>query len=374
MANDPQQDLSALKDLAERFAERELAPNALERDRFPFVEFDRAVVDKAASIGLLAPTVPEAHGGSGLNMTGLAVILESLARHDASVAAVIFVQTLARHFMASITADGFDPKWRDTPSDGSNLLALPIYADPDEPPEDITVVAETDGFTLSGNLDYVACLPVARAAIVPADLDGRLHMFLVETDQPGVAFGEPVASLGLRACPVADLVLDQVKLPLNNHLGNEKNLEIFQTLADLYRGPLTAMALGIMRSCYVEAFHYAAERYQAKKQIIEHDMIKRMLADMLAWIELGKAGLALVCQAADQDGSPLRTPVLSVQELVTRAASQAATDSVQILGGYGYMHEYGQEKRMRDAKQLQAVFGGSPIRTLRILESAMEGS
>ena len=368
-----QQDLNALKDLAERFAERELAPNALKRDRYPFVEFDRPVVDKAASIGLLAPTVPESHGGSGLHMTGLAVVLESMARHDASVAAVIFVQSLARHFLASIVVNDLEPEWSTAPREGSDLLALPIYTDPDEPPITIRAVYDADGFSLSGTLDYVACLPAAKAVIVPADLDGRLHSFLVETDRSGVSISEPVVSLGLRACPCADLALDQVKLPMANRLDDEESLDIYQTLADQYRGPLAAMALGIIRGCYAEALHYATDRYQAKKQIIEHDMIMRMLADMRAWIDLGEAGISTICRISEKDRAPSRTRTMSVQELVTRAAVQASTDGVQILGGYGYMHEYGQEKRMRDAKQVQAIFGPSPVRTLRILESAMEG-
>jgi alkylation response protein AidB-like acyl-CoA dehydrogenase len=108
MENGQQPDLNALKDLAERFAERELGPEALERDRYPFVEFDYAVVDKAASIGLLAPTVSEVHGGVGLNTAGLALILETMACHDASMAAVVFVQSLARSYLANFHQSGLD--------------------------------------------------------------------------------------------------------------------------------------------------------------------------------------------------------------------------------------------------------------------------
>ena len=372
MENEQQQDLNTLRDLAERFAARELASNALVRDRYPLADFDRAVVDKAASIGLLAPTVSEVHGGPELNMTGLALILETLARHDASVALVIFVQSLARDFLSNFAIGGLDEKWYVAPGDGSELLAMPIYTDPDELP-DSAAVSESDGFTLSGTLNHVACLPVANAVIVPAFMEDREHLFLVETERPGVTISEPVVNLGMRGCPVADLTLARVNLPANNHLGKDQGVDLYQALADQYRGPLAAMALGILRGCYIAARDYAMDRYQAKKQIIEHDMIRRMLADMQAWIDLGEAGVSAVCQTADRGDKPSRPRSLSVHELVTRAAVQAATDGVQILGGYGYMHEYGQEKRMRDAKQLQGVFGVSPVRTLQILETAMEG-
>jgi alkylation response protein AidB-like acyl-CoA dehydrogenase len=372
MENGQQPDLNALKDLAERFAERELGPEALERDRYPFVEFDYAVVDKAASIGLLAPTVSEVHGGVGLNTAGLALILETMACHDASMAAVVFVQSLARSYLANFHQSGLDEKCYVAPENGSTLLALPIYVDPDEPPHRLKAVSGSDGLTISGTLDYVACLPVADAVIVPADLDGSTHVLLVENDRPGVSVSEPVVGLGLRGCPIADLTLDRVQLPPGNHLGGNQGADLYRVTADRYRGPLTAMALGILKGCYAAARDYAADRYQAKKQIIEHDMIRRMLADMLAWIDLGEAGVSMVCQTADSETRQSRTRALSVQELVTRAVAQAAANGVQILGGYGYMHEYGQEKRMRDAKQLQAIFGGAPVRTLRILDRAME--
>jgi alkylation response protein AidB-like acyl-CoA dehydrogenase len=82
--------------------------------------------------------------------------------------------------------------------------------------------------------------------------------------------------------------------------------------------------------------------------------------------------VSYVCRAADQSRDRDGTGALSIQELLTTAVSRAVTDGVQILGGYGYMREYGQEKRMRDAKQLQAVFGSSPVRSLRILERRLE--
>jgi alkylation response protein AidB-like acyl-CoA dehydrogenase len=208
---------------------------------------------------------------------------------------------------------------------------------------------------------------VAQAVIVPALLNGRVCFFLVEVNREGVVMGEPVVSLGLRGCPVADLQLDGVQIPETNHLGEEV-AKTYAEMADRYRGPLAAIALGILEGAYSAACGYAKERYQAKKQIIEHDMVRRMLANMLAWIDLGTAGVFRACDMADQGEGAGGTEALSIQELLTMAVTRAVTDGVQVLGGYGYMREYGQEKRMRDAKQLQAVFGSSPVRLMRIME------
>jgi alkylation response protein AidB-like acyl-CoA dehydrogenase len=372
METEKADELNAIQEMAARFAARELEPTALERDRYPFAQFNTQAVDMATSVGLLAPTLPEAQGGTGLGMEGLARVLRALAEKDASTAMIVFEQSLARAFLCQFSLPGQEKKWHAAPKGAKDLIALPLYDDPEELPQTIEALPTQHGYELTGSLDYLPCLPVAQAAIAPAVFQNRPALFLVELQRPGVRVGDPVVSLGLRGCPVADLELDHVVLPETCRLGDETATGVYAGMADGYRGPLSAVALGILEGCYTAALIYARDRYQAKKQIIEHHMVRRMLANMAAWIHMGAAGVSYVCRAADQSRDRDGTGALSIQELLTTAVSRAVTDGVQILGGYGYMREYGQEKRMRDAKQLQAVFGSSPVRSLRILERRLE--
>lgn len=364
------EDLDAIRGLAERFASRELESAAAERDGYPFADFHWPAVEKAGSMGLLGLTLPESHGGSGLGMQALATVLRTLAAKDASLSLLVFSQCIGREFLIRCAPEGMRQGWTRAPQGRPSLLGLPLYFVPEDLPEGVQAVSTDGRVHLSGMLESVACLPVANAALVPADLDGSIRFFLVEMERSGVVVSPPVVSLGLRGCPVADLELRDVDVPTANHLG-ESGSHIYAWLADRYRGPLSAIALGILDGCCATAVKFARERYQGKKQIVEHDMVRRMLANMRAWIDVGAAAVWRICEISEFPEGTGATEALSLQELLTMAVTRAVTDGVQVLGGYGYMREYGQEKRMRDAKQLQAVFGSSPVRMMEIFEKGV---
>lgn len=370
-------DISAFQDLAERFSKKEIAPLALEKDRYPFADFQEEAVKVAASVGLLGMTLPEKYGGMGQGMRALGAVLEVIARADASMAAVILTQALARAVIIELGPPETAEKWVALEKDGITLLlAFPLYEDPENLPESVSAKRDGNSFKLDGAIGYLACLPVARAVIVPAKIadTGKSGFFLVETTMKGMTVSEPVVSLGLRGCPAADLELKNVSVPSSNQLGGEDGAEKFVEAVEHFRGPLAAIALGILHGAYSASLNYTKDRYQAKKQIIEHHMVRRMLSQMVSWIDIASPAVAHACLTADRDEICSASELLSIQEIVTMAATRATTDAVQTLGGYGYMHEYGQEKRMRDAKQLQAVFGSSRTRIMNVMDRQLQTS
>ncbi|MFH1137450.1 MAG: acyl-CoA dehydrogenase family protein [Pseudomonadota bacterium] len=360
-------ELKAIRETAARFARGELAPEALERDRFPFAEFNWRAVESLAALGFLAPTWPESQGGPGLGWSVTAAIVRAVAFHDASPAMVIFTQSLARRLLCEAGPATLEAAFLPPPG-AAGLIALPMYHDPDDPPDGVRARAVDRGFELDGGLDYLACLPAARAALVPAVGDGNIRFFLVDVRSEGVAVGPPAVSLGLRGCPAADLELKRVQVPNSQALAPD-SAAIHAELANQGRVALCALVLGVLEGCFATAVEYSRERFQARKKIVEHDMIRRMLAEMKAWIDVGGLGVERLMAAEGEKA--FLTEALSLQELLTKAVSRATADGVQVLGGYGYMKEYGQEKRMRDAKQLQAVFGGPRERLSRVIEKAL---
>jgi alkylation response protein AidB-like acyl-CoA dehydrogenase len=331
-------DLSAFQDLAERFSKKEIAPHTLERDRYPFADFQEDAVKVAASVGLLSLTLPEKYGGMGHGMSALGAVLEVIARTDASMAAIILTQALSRAMLIELGPPATADKWAALPKSGDTLLlAFPLYTDPENLPETTSAKQEGNVYKLDGAFDYLACLPVAKGAIVPAKMvnSDKMGFFLVETHAAGVTLSEPVVSLGLRGCPAADLNLKGVSVSAANLLGGEGRDKKFAQVVERFRGPVAAIAVGILKGAYYAALDYAKGRYQAKKQIIEHDMVRRMLSGMMSWIDLASPAAAHACMVADRGEKCSPSELLSIQEIVTTAVTRATTDGVQVLGGYG---------------------------------------
>lgn len=362
------QEQQAIEQLARRFAEETLAPRELDDDRYPFVPWNHGAWSAAAELGLPGLALPERCGGTDQGLALFARVLEIVARWEAGHATVLFTQALARATLLAVDAGAEATRWATLRGDKSEtLLGYPIYEDPDELSPNLTATRAEGGFVLDGELAQVSCLPVAAACIVPAQLaDTRETMlFVVPTNAVGVRVSSPVVSLGLRACPTADLELAAVQVAASARVGGADAVAIYAQVAERFRPALVALSLGVLRASYELAFAYARERHQAKKRIVQHHMVQDMLAGMAATLDLG----TLALDRAGQDGALVAgTELLSLQEIVTTLVTRCTTDGVQVLGGNGYMHDYGQEKHMRDAKQLQVILGASPTRRLRILE------
>lgn len=371
MVKATEQELMAFKELAQRFAKQDIAPSVLEDDRYPFVDFNSRIITTAMEAGILGITLAESYGGSGQSMQALTSVLRVIAAEDASKAVFFLSQEIARALLIELGPQETTKKWATlSEKEVLPIIAVPLFADPEELPDTIKATQAEEGYILTGFCHTLVCLPVAKAIVIPAQLEeqGDTILFLIELETDGVSVSDPVVGLGLRGLPVADLSLSDVAIPQSCQLGTGDSVRIYQRVLERFRTSISAIALGILEGAYSTARNYAQDRYQAKKLIIEHHMIRRMLSNMIGWIDIASTALVHACSLADSGVERLQTDLLSIQELVTKAATQGTTDGVQILGGYGYMHEYGQEKRMRDAKQLQSLLGGSVTRVMRIAD------
>jgi alkylation response protein AidB-like acyl-CoA dehydrogenase len=374
------EELRSFQELAERFAKKELEPKALDLDYYPYTPFNQDALQSASGIGLLHLTVSESCGGSGQGMAALSVILSRLAQADASFAAVLFLQALAQAAIARWAKQEVAEKYL-KPGDGGppRLFAFPVYAPPSDIPLDIKAgkkdsgSEEPGGYVLEGKFPYLALAPVAEFMIIPAEVQGsgRASFFIFQKDAPGLKVSEPVISLGLHNCPVADVELQGVKAGPENLLGGEGQAgDEYPELCAHFGGPLASLSLGVLVGSYQAAVSFAKERYQGGKQIIDHGQVRVMLANMAVLIEVAEAACMTACRAADAGRDPGMGFAAGI--FVTDATTRATTDGVQCLGGYGYMHDYGQEKRMRDAKQIQAMFGPALLKRLEFFQARLK--
>lgn len=359
-------DLESVRQLAERFAGKELEPKVLEFENYPYAPFNQAALEVAEELGFLCLILPEERGGSGMGMRALCEILREVAAVDAGIAAVIFVSNLARSALFRWGApEGLDPV------DSASLIAFPVYELPRDLPRNLVAEKKGDGYLLSGSVEYLALAPVAGALLLPVQVKGtdRIGFFVADPKTEGIRVGEPVLSLGLRTCPAADVSFDRVTLPEGNLLCEDADSG-YPLLAASFGPAAAALAVGVLTGSYEAAMQYARDRYQGGRMIVDYDQVRLMLANMAVIAETGRALVDCMALAVENDDpGPLSDAGLI---LITEQTSRAATDGVQVLGGYGYMQDYRQEKRMRDAKQIEAIFGAAPAKRLELMAKLLK--
>ena len=371
-------ELKPFEDLAHNFAVRELAANRKANDSYPFGPFFDPVVARAYEAGLLGITVPEECSGAGQGIGALCVILDRISAVDASLSGIIFTNALAQEIM--LAAGGKDTlkaimeKATDT---RSTLIAYPAFSNPGETQIGLDAVRTGGTFRLSGTIEYVVLGGMAGHALVPARIkgqDGRQDgytFFLVDQGGKGITKTEPIFSLGLHACPAVDLTLAGVEgIPVGKEGDGAR---CFDHASDRMHAAVAAIQCGIMKGAFQEALSYSQERFQGGREIINWSALRMLLGDMAVQAGIADMVVSGAAMAVDQQdpqwGLSARAAALHLSEL----ACKLTTDGIQILGGNGYMKDYGQEKRFRDAKQVQALLGLFPLRKLGLVSAMAKG-
>ncbi len=364
-----ERELGSYRELARSFAARELAKKTRERDRHPFGPFFHDVLEKAREAGFLGILVPPDQGGAGGDMEILCTVLEEISRVDASLAAVILTNTAAQLAVLSSGSKGACSELLGgTGSTRQPVLAYPCYLDPSAGAEGLPMaVPRGDGAAMSGDIPLLSLGGQALRAVVPALArdDGGFSFFLLDLEGQGVARSAPVLTLGLHACPCVDVSLDSAACERLGGPGSGPGI-----FTGMYAPLLAASAFiqaGIMRGSYECALAYARERRQGGRKIINWSEVEMILADML--MRVSSAGLMLrqALMRLDGDDASSLVHAEAAALLVHSMAGTVTSDGVQVLGGYGYMKDYGQEKRYRDAHQLQAFLGQPAMKKLSMI-------
>jgi alkylation response protein AidB-like acyl-CoA dehydrogenase len=362
-------ELKPFEDLARSFAAKELAGKAEEHDRYPFGEFFSGVLDRAHEAGFLGIILPEELGGIGGGISTLCVILENICRADASLGGIIFTTALAQKIMldagARELADEIFPKASPAPE---FLAAFPSFSDPtaDRLPE--AARSGTD-YTLTGTLDYLVLGGLARWAVIPASSNGSPYsFFLVDLAGEGLEKSGPVFSLGMHACPAVDVTFKDAKARLIGEEG--KGSVYFRQASRMMHVAAAAMNAGIMKGSLNEALAYSRERFQGGREIIGWSEVSMLLANMAIRADVAEMCVAQACQAVEAGGTDRGAHGIAAALHIHELACEVVTDGVQVLGGNGYMKDYGQEKRYRDARQVQALLGTAPMKKLVVIREA----
>lgn len=373
MASQMDSELGMFEQTVLDFASKELADDRQTNDRFPFGPLFSDILKKARAVGFFSVTLPEELDGCDMSVTELCVLLRSLSRTDASLAAVIFADTFAKEIV--YRSRGFlqlkEVLARVSEFDGS-LFAFPSHSDPGQRPAVEALILGDGEFALSGTAEYVVLGGLARTAVLAASTGGDGYsFFIVDLAGPGVEVGAPVESLGLHACPAVDITLEEARGTL---VGDEGEGPVYLArVAGRMNAAAAAMSVGVMMGSFEEAVAYARGRQQGGREIVNWTEVRRMLARMAVKAKTADMALAEACHAAEDNLPGWEMGAQAVALFAGEASVEVTTDGIQVLGGNGYMEDYGQEKRFRDASQIRSLVGLAPMRELRLMGQVLDG-
>ena len=363
-----------LRAMVRELATERIAPRAAAIDSA--AEFPWDLKELLAKQDLLGTCFEERHGGTALDGVGQAIVVEELARADATTSLIVIVQKLGA--LPILIAGNPEQQDRYFPrlASGEWLIAFGLTeagAGSDVAAIRMRASRDGDDYLLSGSKRFITHGSVAKVVTVFALTDpaagGRKGMsaFIVETDTPGFSAPRLEHKLGIRGSPTAELVFDEVRVPAANRLGEEgEGFPIAMATLDRSRLSIAAQAVGIAQGALDAALAYAAERRQFGERIADFQGIQFMLADMASQTEAARQLTYAAAAAVDAGASDLAYWTSSAKLIAGDTAMRVTTDAVQVLGGYGYVSEYPVERMMRDAKITQLYEGTQQIQRLII--------
>lgn len=357
---------------AREFARKELLPDREERDRYLFEPFSQKILDTAFEVDFFHLNLTEDFGGIGRKITPLCIVLKNLSETDAGMAAIIFTNSFSHElFFESGDTSVLKKIVSDKNGIERFLIAYPIFTHPDETRSRVTAELKDGKYILSGITEQLVLGGVAKQCLIPGNISGQPQssLFFVDLDSPGVQLSDPLLNLGVHTCPSTDLALERVEAIL---VGKEGQGGVyFSKAANRLQICGAAISSGIMTGSFEEALAYSRTRIQGGRKIVEWSELQMILTDMAIKTNTSKELLARACQAADAMSSGWEKDVSAATIYIQDAACQVTTDGVQVLGGSGYMKDYGQEKRFRDANHLQTLLGMGPLKKIRYLKTLL---
>ena len=366
-------ELNMLREQVNAFAASEIAPRAAKIDRSN--EFPSDLWKKFGDMGLLGITVAEEDGGSGMGYLAHCIAIEEISRASASVALSYVAHSnlcvnqikinasseqKAKYLPKLISGDHVGALAMSEPGAGSDVVSMQLRAK-----------KEGDHYILNGNKMWITNGPDANTYVIYAKTDINagprgITAFLVERDFPGFSRAQKLDKLGMRGSNTCELVFQDCKVPAENILGAEgKGVRVLMSGLDYERTVLAAGPIGIMQASMDVVMPYIHERKQFNQSIGEFQLVQGKVADMYTNLNACRAYLYAVAGACDR-GQTSRKDAAGVILYCAEKATQVALDSIQLLGGNGYINEYPTGRLLRDAKLYEIGAGTSEIRRMLI--------
>ena len=367
------------RDTARRFARERLERVGVEIDRTH--QFPTAAVAELGKLGMLGVFIPEQYGGAGLDNVAYALVVEELSVECASTGVIVSAHSSLGSWpiLGTGTAeqkDRFLPKMATGEWLGCFALTEP-QAGYDAAGQKTRAVRDGDSYILNGTKNFITNGPQAAIAIVFAMTAAEkgnhgISAFIVETSTPGFAVTRIEEKMGINGSHSAQLAFSDLRVPRENLLTKEgEGFKVAMKTLDGGRIGIAAQAIGIARASLEASLKYAQQRQAFGRPIASNQAIQWKLADMAVEIDAARL-LALQAATLKDAAKPCTKQSAMAKLFAAETAMKAATEAVQIHGGYGYTKEFKVERYFRDAKITEIYEGTSEIQRLVISSQVLQ--
>jgi len=368
-----------LKDTCRQFAEAELWPIAGKIDKTG--EFPEEVVQKMGDLGLMGIDIPEEYGGSGLDALAYAVSLTEISRGCASAGVIMSAHNSLylgplKYFANHQQKTDFVIPFVDGRKIGCFCLTEPGNGS-DAGAASTTAKDGGDHWILNGTKSWITNSYQAGATVVFATTDKSLKhkgisAFVVPKPTEGLSLGKKEDKLGIRASSTSNVIFEDCLIPKENLVGEAgMGFKIAMKTLDAGRIGIAAQALGIAKNSFDTAVEYSAKRQSMGVAISKHQMIQQKIADMALRIEMAEL-LMYKAAALKDEGKPYTKEAAMAKLAASETATYVAHQSIQVLGGMGYVSDMPVERNYRDARITEIYEGTSEIQRLVIAGNVMK--
>lgn len=361
------EDQLAIQEMARRFTADAITPFAAAWDEDH--TFPRDTIRAAAELGFAAIYVSEEAGGIGLGRLESALIFEAMSYGCPATAAFISIHNMsawmidrfgsaevkARFLPPLVSMDLIASYCLTEPGSGSDAAALRTTARRDG---DHYVVSGTKQFISGGGVNDIYVTMVRTGEAGPKGIS----CLVIERDMEGVSFGVPERKLGWNASPTAQVMFDNVRVPVGNLVGTEgQGFAIAMAGLDGGRLNIGACSLGGAQRCLDEAIAYVKTRAQFGRTIAEFQNTQFQLADMATDLEAARALLYLAAAKVSADAPDKTRFSAMAKKLATDNGSSIVDRALQMFGGYGYLKDYPIERFWRDLRVHRILEGTNEV-------------
>lgn len=363
----------AVKEAARDFAQNELLPGVIERDNEQ--KFDPKLLKRMGELGFLGMMVSPEYGGGGMDTVSYVLAMEELSKVDASASVMVSVNNSLVCY--GLEAYGTEEQKRKylTPLASGEIIGAFCLSEPeagsDATSQHTTAEDKGDYYLLNGTKNWITNGNISSVCLVMAQTHPELkhkgiNCLIVEKGWDGFVVGKKEDKMGIRASDTHSLMFTDVKVPKENRIGNDGfGFKFAMSTLNGGRIGIAAQALGIAAGALELSLKYANERKAFGKAIFEHQAIQFKLAEMATKIEAARLLVYKAARLKDEHKDYVQAAAMA-KLFASDVAMWAATEAVQIHGGYGYVKEFHVERLMRDAKITQIYEGTSEIQKLVI--------
>ena len=341
-----------------KFAQIELNEGMIERDKKG--TFFREGWKKCADFGIQGLPFPEAYGGSEADIVTTTIAMEGLG-YGCKDSGLIFSinaqmwsiqmpilefgteEQKSKYLPALTSGELIGAHGMSEPNSGSDAFGL-----------ETTAKKNGDTYVLNGSKTFVTNAPMADMFVIFANTDKAsgflgITAFLIDKDNPGLRVGREIGKMGLKTSPMAEVILEDCVVPVENRLGKERQgAKIFNSSMEWERSCILGSNLGAMERQLQTCIHYANNRTQFKKPISRFQSVSNKIVEMKVRLETARLLLYKVAWAKQQ-GIDATMDAAVAKLYLSEAWVQSCLDAIQIHGGYGFTIEYEIERDLRDS-------------------------